>query len=150
MLGLAATWADRWTLNIAIAPLWAIRTTPESALVNRSSTRALTELSVGYRALLVAGPVPVYLVPTLGGALRFDSDRTTTTKLELADPACAPSSGPCDLRPVVTEDKTERSRLLPTLGLDLNVSGFDAGYSFQLHTSDVGQSSHRVFVGIAF
>ena len=149
-LGLGLVWADRWSVRSTLGMAWGISTSRESPLDTRSSTRGAIELTGGYRILLVARPTPLYLIPSVGGTVLFDSILRTRTTLQLTDKACLSGDQPCPIQATTSESKTKNTRWMPQVGLDFNVGGADFGYAFQLDTKDTKASNHRIFLGVAF
>lgn len=107
-----------------------------------------TELGLGYRFMLAeAGFFTTYLVPQVGMAFGWERD-VFAHLTPVVEAGCVELTCPVTTNTV----ETGQSRWFwrPSLGVSLQASVFELGYSLQLETMDVSASTHQVFLGTSF
>ncbi len=149
--GGAITAYDRLVMPYRFGLLVAAREQGQRTLEPTTELQGLklqTELGLGYRFMLAdAGFFTTYLVPQVGMAFGWERD-VFVHRTPVVDAGCVDLS--C---PVTTDSvETRQSRWFwrPTLGVSLQASVFELGYSVQLETTALSASTHQIFLGTSF
>lgn len=146
--GLAVTGYDLWTFPTRLSFMGLVSGQVPNAPQQRTGFRMQAETGVGYRAMLMGGELPMYLVPELGVAMSYDRI-TTTTRHEFVDLGqCIDAH--CDMQTSTTETSDSSFHLMPTAGIGLHMGFAEIGYQFQLDLEEVSQSTHQMTVGFQF
>jgi S1-C subfamily serine protease len=146
-LGTALIGDDEWYLPFRASAFALITPEDPEATEQVAGVRLQFETGIGYRAMLVGGEFPVYLVPQIGVAARWQQLLTTRTFLSLD--GCSPGE-PCDIADETVEERDSSWRISPTLGLGLQFAFGEVSYQFQLDVDNPQASTHQMFIGFQF
>ncbi len=149
-LGLGVVHADRWAFRLDTALLWGTTFDDPSPLTRISASGMLAEASVSYRWLLLEHPIPLYLVPGVGG---WGFNRTIYREdiaLTFSDPGCVEAGEPCATTATSSETKRKEKSFGPFANVGLAFGGLNLSYAFHVDVEEVSSSRHRVLLGLGF
>jgi len=149
-LGTALIGKDRFYLPLRLSFSALAEPEDPDATVTRTGARLQLEAGIGYRWQLLGGELPLYLVPTLGGAVQTTFTREIHKAEVITRSDCSPQA-PCQTETVKTELPWQHSWSAgPTAGLGLALGPAELSYQLQLNVKDPQSSTHQWYLGLQF
>jgi S1-C subfamily serine protease len=125
---------------------------PADGALQRSVTRVILGAEGSYTLLLGRGGYRMMpLRVSAGAAVSRDDIVEHRLSLELTDPTCDLTAGPCEVETAITERQLPREvRVRPTLGVSLPAGKGELSYTLYLDPLTPAGSLHQAALGVRF